>query len=130
MKNNYDSLQSFVFIPLSEVKAKLSEQIQRSASKRIAITNHGKPVAVLLSYHDYQKLLGQLDSHKYPQAASTGRVIDYEEWKLGSARRKKASQAILDLFDMESLRLNAPKGVPRYIGTAVDRKKSKIKKKK
>lgn len=65
MVKTFNDLLSMEFAPLSEVKAKLSEQMRLIASegKRIVITCNGKPSAVLLSYEDYLSLI-RLSSEK------------------------------------------------------------------
>ena len=59
MNKDFSNLLSIEFLPLSEVKAKLSEVVNTSLtkSKRIAITTNGRPTAVLLSYSDFLSLL-------------------------------------------------------------------------
>ncbi len=102
MKNDYTNLLSFDFVPLSEAKAKLSEQLRKTTdqSKRIAITLNGKPTAVLLSYPDYLELIQMVPA---PKQETPQRVIDFEEWKKGQKRRLQVRDSILKLFDVEKL---------------------------
>jgi prevent-host-death family protein len=47
-----------ITLPLTEVKAKLNELVDSTASthERVTITKHGKPVAVLISLDDLEVL--------------------------------------------------------------------------
>lgn len=103
-------LRGMTFIPLSEAKAKLSEFLRKIASggERLAITTNGRPTAVFLSYEDYLNLLKKLPT---PPAEDEGEAISLEEWKKGSAGRKRVSASVRDLFNYDSL---PRKGRKRY----------------
>ncbi|GEM_PF-6859825 len=113
MNTPYNSLLDTEFIPLSEVKAKLSEQIRKTTSKRIVITQNGKPSTVLLSYKDYLKLIGQLSG----QPLSTAPIIDFEDWKKSFPKRCSVSKSISKLFDVSTL---SRKGQKSYKKETVD----------
>ena len=110
MKNTFNDLLSMEFVPLSEAKARLSEQMRLMASKgkRIAITCNGKPSAVLMSYEDYLDLL-RLSSEKAPNIEE--KIYDFQDWKKGKARRLQVKKSILGLFDGEKL---SRKGQKKY----------------
>lgn len=103
-------LRGMTFVPLSEAKAKLSEFLRKITSDRVrlAVTTNGRPTAVVLSYEDYLDLLKQLPT---PPAEDAGEVLSLEEWKKGSAERKRVSASIRDLFNYDSL---PRKGRKRY----------------
>lgn len=111
MKTPYNSLLDTEFIPLSEVKAKLSEQIRKTFSKRIVITQNGKPTTVLLSYDDYLSLIRSLTS------SDPNQVINFDDWKKTFPARRKVSQSISKLFDVSSL---SRKGQKSYKKETVD----------
>ncbi|MCE9624097.1 MAG: type II toxin-antitoxin system Phd/YefM family antitoxin [Deltaproteobacteria bacterium] len=115
MNKPYADLLSMEFLPLSEVKATLSEQVKktRGRSLRVAITSNGRPAAVLMSYQDYLRLAEAAASPEVPSVRS----IDFEDWKKGSRRRKEVSSAINRLFDVESL---SRKGQKSYKKNKVD----------
>ncbi len=113
MNTPYNSLLDTEFIPLSEVKAKLSEQIRKTPSKRIVITQNGKPSTVLLSYKDYLNLVRQLPS----ETSHKQKVIDFDEWKKTFPQRRKVSQSISKLFDVSTL---SRKGQKSYKKETVD----------
>ena len=102
MKQDYTDLLSMKFLPLSEVKATLSEQVKKTQGgiRRIAITSNGRPTAVLLAYEDYLRLARAC---KISAAESTGGTIDFEVWKKGQEQRKEISASIDKLFDSASL---------------------------
>lgn len=109
----YNSLLDTEFISLSEVKAKLSEQIRKTPTKRIVITQNGKPTTVLLSYEDYLHLLRQLPF----EASQNKKVINFEEWKKTFPQRRKVSQSISKLFNVSTL---SRKGQKSYKKEKVD----------
>lgn len=113
MTTSYNSLLDTEFIPLSEVKAKLSEQIRKTPSKRIVITQNGKPSTVLLSYEDYLNLVRQLPS----ETTQNQKVIDFDEWKKTFPQRRKVSQSTSKLFDTSTL---SRKGQKSYKKDLVD----------
>lgn len=75
-------------LPLAEVKARLSEMVDRVEQQhdRITVTRHGRPAAVLISTDDLAAMEDTLDLLSDPEAmqqiqlarleASAGRVID------------------------------------------------------
>lgn len=102
MKQDFADLLSMNFLPLSEVKATLSEQVKKTQGgiRRIAITSNGRPAAVLMAYEDYLRLARAC---KNSLAESAGQTIDFEAWKKGRGQRKEISASIDKLFDSASL---------------------------
>ncbi|MCP5468115.1 MAG: type II toxin-antitoxin system Phd/YefM family antitoxin [Deltaproteobacteria bacterium] len=98
MKNDFDSLLNFDFISLSDAKATLSHQLRKTKQKRIAITQHGHPEAVLLSYQDFLALVSQIS----PKASSS-EVIDFIQWDRERKNRAEVSRAISAYFDPAKL---------------------------
>ena len=110
MAEDFSNLLSIEFVPLSEAKAKLSEQVRRvlTEGKRVAITTNGKPTAVLLAYGDYLKLLQQLSKN---YSASEEDMIDLKQWKRDKNKRRKVIRSVTKLFDPSAL---ARKGQKAY----------------
>jgi len=101
MNEKYDSLLNTEFVSLAQAKARLSEKIrQASQGTRFAITQHGRPQAVLLSYGDYLELLRVLSM---AQGQGTPTILDLAEWKRDRAKRKKIRNSIVRYFDPASL---------------------------
>jgi prevent-host-death family protein len=102
MSSDFTNLLSMEFLPLSEAKAKLSEQVRKilAEGKRIAITTNGRPTAVMVSYQDYLNLLKKVSS---PSQEGLVHVIDYQKWKRGERERERVRDSILTLFDMSKL---------------------------
>ena len=75
-------------LPLAEVKARLSEMVDRVEQQhdRITVTRHGRPAAVLISTDDLAAMEDTLDLLSDPEAmqqiklarleARAGRVVD------------------------------------------------------
>lgn len=115
--NNSDLLQLEI-LPLSKVKATLSEQIHKTQGRRrIAITSNGFPKAILLSYEDFMELLAQGSS-----GSPVPKVIRYETWKEEEPLRLKARDSILGLFDMKKLSRKGQKTYKRETVLEIDRK--------
>ena len=117
MKISYNSLLDTEFIPLSEVKAKLSEQIRKTPSKRIVITQNGKPTTVLLSYQDYLNLIRNVSSQTIKQE----QFIDFEQWKTSFPQRRRVSKAISKLFDAATLSRKGQKSYKKEMLDEFDR---------
>lgn len=101
MKSDFNNLLAMEFIPLSEAKAKLSEQVRKTLEKkRVAITTNGKPTAVLISYQEYLDLLRKLPGS---QEDDPIRIIDIEEWKKERPQRLKVRDSIQELFGASKL---------------------------
>ncbi len=49
------------FYSLAEAKAKFSQVVEDSLSKDIVVTKNGKPVAAVISYEKYTKILDFID---------------------------------------------------------------------
>lgn len=99
MKKSFESLLGTDFLPLAEVKAKLSEKLRGlSQGKRLAITNNGRPTAVLISYPDYLELLRQLSSSR-----GKAPVLTLEDWKRDKKKRRKIRNSITRHFDASQL---------------------------
>lgn len=115
MIKSFESLLSFEFVPLSEAKAKLSEQVRwvTAEGKRIGITCNGKPAAVLMSYQDYLDLV-RASAPATPKAET--RIYDFQEWKKGKTQRAKVKESIAGLFEAEKL---SRKGQKKYKEEAV-----------
>lgn len=105
-----DSLIQSEFAPIAEVKAKLSAMIRKiSGGKRLLITSHGRPQAVLLSYRDYLDLLREkTDSRDSPVGQ-----IDFKQWKGNRARRKEVRSGLLRHFDPAKLPRKGQKAFKR-----------------
>ena len=103
MKKDFSNLLSIEFLPLSEVKAKLSEVINTSLSKskRIAITTNGRPSAVLLSYSDFLSLLNLIPQNRSSQ--TDRQPINFSEWEKREKERAVVRDSILNLFDLKKL---------------------------
>lgn len=95
-----DSLLQSEFAPIAEVKAKLSAMIRRlSGGRRLLITSHGRPQAVLLSYRDY---LALLQGPSNPQEKPIG-AIDFKTWKQEKPMRQEVRSSLLQYFDPAKL---------------------------
>lgn len=95
-----DPLLQTEFAPLAEVKAKLSEKIREiGGGRRLLITSHGRPQAVLISYQDYLVLLQERSDS---QSQAVGR-IDFQQWKSEKGKRKEVASSILRYFDPTKL---------------------------
>jgi prevent-host-death family protein len=92
----------FETLPLSEVKARLSELIARVEGQqdRVVITRNGRPCAVLISPDDLEGLEETLEIMSDPdlmkriregrEAAERGDVYTLEEVRAEVSRRKEA----------------------------------------
>lgn len=102
MPKDLNDILSVDFLPLSEAKAKLSEQMRKISlqGRRIAITTNGRPTAVLLGYQDFLDLLR---SALPVTIQSPQDILDYSQWKKGSLIRKQVSDSIDQLFDATQL---------------------------
>lgn len=102
MGKDFMDLRAIEFVPLSEVKAKLSEFVRKTSSgaKRVALTTNGRPSAVLMSYEDYLKFMGQRADveAKYPI-----RKISLSAWRKEKANQESVRDTILNLFDPSKL---------------------------
>jgi prevent-host-death family protein len=94
-----EDIRMFDFVPLSEAKAKLSEKVRTTTQngRRIAITNNGRPTAILLSYEDFLSLLPQHEEQKPMKR------IDYAEWEKGRKKREQIRDSIVSLFNVDQL---------------------------
>ena len=101
MIRSYSNILDADFLPLSEVKAGLSQQIKsaRERRRRIMVTVNGKPEAVLLSYDDYLDLIRKLE----PEIPAEPAALTYEEWKAGERARKEISASLNRMFDAPRL---------------------------
>lgn len=110
MKSDFTNLLTTDFVPLSEAKAKLSEQIRKvvSEAKRVAITTNGKPTAVLMSYSDFLELARSIQT---PQQTPPIRVLEIEEWKKERPQRLKVRDSLQKLFEKNT---SARKGQKQY----------------
>lgn len=111
MKDTFDSLLATEFVPVGEVKAKLSEKIRQvTQGKRIAITSNGRPQALLLSYRDYLELLQTL---RVGPSFLASPVIDLETWKQGANDRKKIRRSMARHFNPDRLSRKGQKNYKR-----------------
>jgi prevent-host-death family protein len=103
-------LRTLRFLPLSDVKAMLSERIRELNEDRsyLVVTVHGRPVAVLLSYDAF------LSWAEPSKSADT--TLDFDAWKRDRRRRRRVRDSVLGLFDVASL---PRKGQKRYKREAV-----------
>lgn len=95
-----DSLLKTEFTPLAEAKAKLSALVRKIVGgKRLVITSHGRPQAVLLSFQDYLSLLPETPvSSKEPVGE-----IQFQNWRRGKPERKEVRASILKHFNPTTL---------------------------
>lgn len=124
MKQDFTNLLATDFIPLSETKAKLSEQIRKvvTEAKRVAITTNGKPTAVLMSYSDFLELI---KSRNPPSQELPSRKINYRKWKTNEPKRADIRDSIFGLFDMTKL---SHKGQKKYKKNLVHEYRTETKK--
>lgn len=117
--NDFLNLSHFAFVPLAEVKAKLSAWIRMlvSGQSRVAVTVNGRPQAVLLSYRDYLTLARQQES---PRAEPQG-VIHFAEWKRNRRQQERVRSSIEGLFDMSALPRKGQKSFKRDMVRGFDR---------
>lgn len=110
MNSYFNDLLTMEFVPLSEAKAKLSEQMRLIASgrRRVGITCNGRPSAVLMSYEDFIHLLR---SSEREQGRDLEKTYDFSEWKKSKPKRLKVRDSILGLFDAGNL---SRKGQKKY----------------
>lgn len=111
-------LSDLEYVSVAKTKARLSEKLRGvdANSRRYAITSHGRPMAVLISYKEYLAL-SQNKSLDEPQK------ISLTEWKKGRSERRQVVDSIASLFDETKLTRKGQKG---YKKNAVE-KMGKIK---
>jgi prevent-host-death family protein len=102
-------LRSLGFLPLSRVKATLSQQVRelRPFARRLVITSRGQPVGVLVAYDEF---LAQHSERPEEE------ILDFESWERDRPRRERVRDSILELFDVPAL---SRKGQKRYKREAV-----------
>lgn len=90
-------LSTLSFVPLSEVKAKLSEHVRGLAAdeKRIVITVAGRPAAVLIAYDEFVR--------GGPAAPRADEVIDIEQRRAERPERERIRDSLLARFDVAKL---------------------------
>lgn len=73
-------------LPISEVKAKLPELVNRveELEEEIIVTRNGKPAAMLVSYADYERLKETLDVLSDPELM---RQIRQSEAEIAAGKR-------------------------------------------
>lgn len=110
-------LLNLEILPLSTVKATLSEQVSKTqvGAKRVAITINGFPRAVLVSYEDFIGLLGK-------KSEPLGAKIDYADWKRQEPARLQVRDSVLGLFDMKRLPRKGQKAYKKELVDEFDRK--------
>jgi len=93
------------YVSIADTKATLSEKIKRcnEPGRTFAITNHGKPVAVLLSYKQFLGLINQKTEQKEP--------IKLNDWLKEQPERDKIIQSVSALFNTKIL---SRKGQKKY----------------
>ncbi len=101
-------LSTLRFLPLSTVKAKLSEEVRelRPGERRVVITVAGRPAAVLVAFDEFVEGI----------RVEPTEVITIEEWRGGRAERERIRGSVLSLFDTGAL---SRKGQKRYKREAV-----------
>jgi prevent-host-death family protein len=109
MARDFSNLLEMDFVPLTEIKAKLSEFVRKmvARSHRLTITTNGKPTAVLLPYSDFLELLRQRST---PIANETEEIMDIKDWRRGRAKRVEISRYIDGLFNPGQLSRKGQKG--------------------
>jgi prevent-host-death family protein len=90
------------YVSIAEAKAKLSENIKRADQngRIFALTKHGEPKAVLISYKRYRALINDSGT---PQ-----KIIDIKEWKKETKEKKKVASTVMELFDIGKLKKRGP----------------------
>lgn len=80
-------LLTMSFMPLAEVKAHLSEFVQRVGTQheRITVTAHGRPAAVL-SDDDLRRQLDEAEAD-----IPAGRLTDADDWADAMRRRRSSA---------------------------------------
>lgn len=103
-------LESLEYVSVAETKAKLSEKINRvdQNGRAFAITSHGRPKAVLISYKEYCALVDD--------SQTTQKTIDIGKWNKEKNDREKIVLSVSNLFDANKLE---KKGQKRYKQNAV-----------
>lgn len=95
-----DSLIQSEFAPIAEVKAKLSAMIRSlSGGKRLLITSHGRPQAVMLAYRDYLALLQEPSALREKPVGA----IDFKVWKQEKPMRQEVRSSLLRHFNPAKL---------------------------
>ena len=84
-------------LPLSEVKAKLSEVVDEivTTQERVTVTRNGRPVAVMLSTHDLEAIEETLEILSDPAAMR----------EIEQGRAAIASGDVVTKDDIEALRI-------------------------
>ncbi len=121
MNKDFNDLLSIQFLPLSEVKAKLSELVNTALieSKRVGITTNGRPTAVLISYSDFLSLLKLISENSSSQADL--KPIDFKEWEKQKKDRTIVRDSIFNLFDLKTLSRKGQKTYKRDTVREFDR---------
>lgn len=99
-------LPELEYISVAETKAKLSEKLRNieKRGRRFAITSHGKPKAVLISYKEFLFL------NENPSSAPS-KKISLDQWKKKKNERKKVIESVASKFEESKL---TRKGQKRY----------------
>lgn len=98
-------LSELDYVSVADLKARLSEKLKfvEGKNRRLAVTSHGRPRAVLISYMEYIALTEKSGDDK-------AKEIPIEEWQKGRAARKRVIDKIAGLFDETGLTRKGQKG--------------------
>ncbi len=77
---------------------KPSKKVRKTKQKRIAITQHGQPEAILLSYQDFIQLIRQVKNKN-----TEPEIIDFKKWDQERKNRAEVSRSIASYFDPSTL---------------------------
>ncbi len=75
-------------VPISEMRVRQKELLERASDKPIVLTQHGRAVAVLLTPESYNRLIEQIDDlqlaiEAVEARAEKGPVIDFDAYLAG-----------------------------------------------
>lgn len=101
-------LEDLEYISVAEMKAKLSEKLKSVESKgrRFAVTSHGRPKAVVISYKEYLAM-AQGDM------TAPSKEMELSEIKKEIKKRKSIIESVYSLFDEDKLSRKGQKGYKR-----------------
>jgi prevent-host-death family protein len=98
-------IEDLEYVSVAEMKAKLSEKLKSVESKgrRFAVTSHGKPKAVVISYKEYLAMA-------QGSIAEPPKEIELGEMKKEIKKRKSIIESVSSLFDENKLSRKGQKG--------------------
>jgi len=104
------------YVSVAEIKARLSEKIHSAdiRGRRFAITSHGRPKAVLMSYKDYQALAQGVSE-------IPAQTIAITSWEREAPKRKRIIDSVASLFDEKKLTRKGQKGYKNEVLRKMER---------